>query len=95
MIRVLLIVILALVVICAAAVLVAVIQGKRAKKAKAEAERLHNAFWEIQKKAERLQKILGENARIEEKADEERKDLAGAADSDLAGRANGLFNGEG
>jgi predicted Holliday junction resolvase-like endonuclease len=95
MIRVLLIVILALAVICAGAVLVAVIQGKRAKKAKEEAERLHNAFWEIQKKAERLQKSLGENARIEEEADGKRKELAGAPDSGLAGRANGLFDGKG
>jgi hypothetical protein len=93
MIRVLLIAVLALVIISAAAILAAVIQGKRVKKAAAEAERLHDAFWEIQKRAERLRKALGENARAEEKADEERKGLAGTPDAGLAGRANGLFNG--
>lgn len=87
----LLVLIMALAAACAVLVLVTKSQAKRAAKAEKEAARLHSAFWEVEQRAERLQKALDGNLRAEEKADEERKDLAATADSDLARRANGLF----
>jgi flagellar biosynthesis/type III secretory pathway M-ring protein FliF/YscJ len=91
MIQALLVLVLVLVAACAVSVLVAKAQAKRAAKAEAEAKRLHDAFWEVEQRAERLQKALNGNLKAEEEADEKRKDLAATADSDLAGRANGLF----
>jgi type II secretory pathway pseudopilin PulG len=92
MIQYFLIAFLAMVLIAAAAILVAVIQGKRVKKAKEETERLREAFSRVQEQAGRLRKALDETARAEEKADGERKELAWTSDSDLVGRANSLFN---
>jgi type II secretory pathway pseudopilin PulG len=77
----------------AAAITAAVLSGKRAKKAEAERDALHTAFWQVKEKAERLQKTLGETAKIEEEADAERKALERTSDSGLADRANGLFGG--
>jgi hypothetical protein len=91
MIQFFLIALLILTLVAAAAVLIAVMQGKRAKKAETEAKALHEAFWQVKEKAERLQKALGETAKVEEKADAERTELARAPDTDLAGRANSLF----
>jgi Na+-translocating ferredoxin:NAD+ oxidoreductase RnfG subunit len=91
MIRLLLIVILVLITACAGAVLAAVIQGKRVKKAKEEAERLHGAVGEITEKAGRLQKALDRTAEAEEDADAKRKDLGRTPDHDLVDRANRLF----
>ena len=91
MIQALLVIVLILAAACAVSVLVAKAQAKRAAKAEAEAKRLHEAFWEVEQRAERLQKALDGNLKAEEEADEKRKDLAATADSDLAGRANGLF----
>jgi hypothetical protein len=91
MIQYFLIALLVMAVVAAAAILIAVLQGKRAKKAEAESKALHGAFLDVQKKAERLQKALGETAKIEEEADAERTELARTPDSGLAGRANTLF----
>jgi type VI protein secretion system component VasK len=93
MIRFFLIALAVMTAICAAAILIAVMQGKRAAKAKREAASLHDAFWDVKQKAERLQKTLGKAMHAEEEADAERKDLAGTPDYALVGRANGLFNG--
>jgi Na+-translocating ferredoxin:NAD+ oxidoreductase RnfG subunit len=91
MIQYFLIALLVMALISATAILIAVLQGKRAKKAEAENKALHEAFWQVEKKAERLQKALGENAVVEEKADAERTELSRTPDSGLAGRANTLF----
>jgi hypothetical protein len=91
MIRFLLIALSILVLVAAAAILAAILQGKRAKKAEKEAKALHEAFWQVKEKAERLQKALGETAKIEEEADAERTELARTPDVDLVDRANSLF----
>lgn len=91
MIQALLIIILLLAAVCAVSVLVASAMTKRAAKAEAEAKRLHDAFWEVEGRAERLQKALNGNLKAEEEADEKRKDLAATPDSGLADRANSLF----
>jgi Tfp pilus assembly protein PilO len=88
----LLIALLVMALVCAAAILAAVMQGKRAKKAEAENNTLHKAFWQMKEKAERLQKALGETSKVEEAANAERKELAQTPDSGLADRANNLFN---
>jgi predicted Holliday junction resolvase-like endonuclease len=67
------------------------LSAKGNKKIKQEAAALHEAFWETARKAERLQAALGKQTEAEVKADEERQDLAGTANSDLVRRANGLF----
>jgi Na+-translocating ferredoxin:NAD+ oxidoreductase RnfG subunit len=86
-----LIALLVMALISAGAILAAVLQGKRAKKAEAEVKALHEAFWQVKEKAERLQKALGETAKVEEEADAERTELSRTPDTDLAGRANSLF----
>jgi type II secretory pathway pseudopilin PulG len=86
-----LIVILALALIAAAAVIAAVIQGKRAKKALAERDALSGAFRQAEERARRLQRALGETAKTEAKADAERTDLARTSDGGLVKRANNLF----
>jgi predicted Holliday junction resolvase-like endonuclease len=91
MIQYFLIALLVMVVITAAAILIAVLQGKRAKKAEKENAALHEAFWDVQKRAERLQQAMNGNERVEEKADAERKDLNRTPDAGLADRANSLF----
>jgi hypothetical protein len=63
------------------------------KKTKQENTALHEAFWDVMRKAERLQAALGKEAEAEVKANEERKDLAGTGDADLVHRANHLFSG--
>jgi predicted Holliday junction resolvase-like endonuclease len=91
MIQYFLIALLVMAVITAVAILVAVLQGKRAKKAKQESAALHEAFWQVKEKAERLEKALGDSAKVEEKANEERQELAQTPDAGLAERANSLF----
>jgi type II secretory pathway pseudopilin PulG len=91
MIQFFLIALLVLTLIAAAAILVAVLQGKRARKAETEVKALYEAFRQVQEKAARLQKALGENAKVMEEANEERTELARTPDVDLAGRANSLF----
>jgi hypothetical protein len=93
MIQFLIAVFLAMALIAGAAILIAVAQGKRAKRAETESKALHEAFGEAARKAERLQQALGKQTEAEGKANAERKELAGAADADLARRANALFNG--
>jgi Flp pilus assembly protein TadB len=98
MIRFLLIAVLVLAVISAAAIFIATLGWKRAQKAEKENKALHEAFWQVKEKAGRLQQALGENAKVEEEANVERKELARTADTGLAGRANRLFlqdNGKG
>jgi hypothetical protein len=67
------------------------LMGNRVKKAEAEAATVKKSLSEISKKAEGLGKTLGESAKVEEKANEERKELSGTPDSDLVNRANNLF----
>jgi hypothetical protein len=75
-----------------AAIFIAILQSKKTKKAVAELQTLHEAFWEVKKKAELLQKTLGIIEEIEGEANAERKELAKTPDSALADRANALFN---
>jgi hypothetical protein len=91
MIQLLLILIAVLAAACTILVIVARYQAARADRAQAEAAALHEAFWDAARKAERLQAALGKQTEAEEKAHEERKDLAGTANADLVNRANGLF----
>jgi hypothetical protein len=86
-----LITLLAMTLIAGIAILIAVSQGKRVKRAEAESKALHEAFWDAARKAERLQQALGKQTEAEGKANAERKELAGAADADLVYRANTLF----
>jgi predicted Holliday junction resolvase-like endonuclease len=90
-IQVFLVVILALVLAAAAATAAAAIQGKRAKKALAEAEALRGALSRVEEKAGRLRETLNRSAEAEEKADGERAELSRTSDSGLVGRANSLF----
>jgi uncharacterized protein YpmS len=92
MIRVFLIALLAMGFVTAVAILAAVLQGRRAKKAEAEANAQREAFRQVKEKAERLQKTLNATVKIEEAANAERKDLKGTADAGLVDRANSLFN---
>ena len=91
MIQYVLLAFLAITLVAAVAIFAAVLQGKRAKKAETEVKSLHEAFRQVKEKAERLQKVLGETAKVEEEADAERKELAWTPDAGLAGRANNLF----
>jgi type II secretory pathway pseudopilin PulG len=91
MIQYFLIALLVMAVIAAAAILIAILQGKRAKKAEKESAALREAFLQVKEKAERLEKALGDSAKVEEKANEERKELARTPDADLVNRANSLF----
>jgi len=91
MIQFLLIVLLILALVSAIAIFIAVLQSKKAKKIKAEMQILHDAFWQVKEKAERLQKALEKTTEIGEEANAERKDLAQTLDSDLVNRANSLF----
>jgi predicted Holliday junction resolvase-like endonuclease len=81
--------------LCAVLAVIVYLQGKKYKKDKTfltrENAALHEAFWDTERKAERLQAALGKQKEAEEKAHEERKDLAGTADADLVHRANSLF----
>jgi predicted Holliday junction resolvase-like endonuclease len=83
--------VLILIAICAILVVIIYAQAKQVKKAKQEVANLHEAFWQVKEKAERLQKALGESVKVEEKANEDRKDLARTSDAALVDRANGLF----
>jgi ABC-type sugar transport system substrate-binding protein len=91
MIKFLLILLLVTALVAVAAIFAAVMQGKRAKKLAVENKTLHDAFWQVKEKAERLQKAIGETAKIEEAANAEQNELAKTPDSGLAGRANNLF----
>jgi hypothetical protein len=93
MIQFFLVAFLALTVIASAAIFIATLGWKRARKAEAESKTLHEAFRDAARKTERLRQTLGEQTEAEEKANAERKELAGAADADLVGRANSLFGG--
>jgi uncharacterized protein YlxW (UPF0749 family) len=77
--------------VCAVAIFVAILQGGRAKKAKAETQTLHEAFGRVKEKAERLRTALDKTAKAEGEANAERKELAETLDSDLVDRANNLF----
>jgi uncharacterized membrane protein len=66
-------------------------QIKRAKRAEAEAARLHDAFWQAARKAEALQSAQKQTTRITEEANAERQELNDTADGDLVARANALF----
>jgi uncharacterized membrane protein len=91
MIRFFLIAMLVLVLAATAAVFIAILQSKKAKKAAAEMQALHEAFWTIKEKAERLQDALDKTAKVEGEANAERKKLAETPNSDLIDRANNLF----
>ena len=91
--RFFLIAFLALATISAAAIFIATLGWKRARKAEAESKALHEAFRQVKEKAGRLQKALGEQTETEAKANAERNELAQTPDHGLVGRANSLFNG--
>jgi Tfp pilus assembly protein PilO len=84
-------IILALVAVCAVTGFILSLQIKRAKKAEAEAGRLHDAFWQAARKAEDLQAAQKQTTQIMEEANAERQKLNTTADSDLVSRANALF----
>ncbi|MDR0877238.1 MAG: hypothetical protein LBN21_04235 [Treponema sp.] len=67
------------------------IQAKVCKKSKQETAALHEAFWQVQDRANRLQKALGGIAKAEEDAHAERQELNNTPDANLVTRANGLF----
>jgi hypothetical protein len=93
MIRFFLVALLAMSLTTAAAIIAAVLGGKKIKKLEAERDALRTAFRQVMKKAERLQWALDKEAKVEEEADAERNSLAQTPDSGLAGRANALFGG--
>jgi Tfp pilus assembly protein PilO len=84
-------IILGLAVVCAVTGFILSTQIKRAGKAEAEAARLHDAFWQVTRKAEALQAAQKQTTQITEEANAERRKLNTAADRDLASRANALF----
>jgi Tfp pilus assembly protein PilO len=84
-------IILALAAICVILGFIVSLQIKRARKAEAEAARLHDAFWRVARKAEALQTAQKQTTQITEEANAERRELNAAADSDLVSRANALF----
>jgi type II secretory pathway pseudopilin PulG len=87
----LLVVILALAIVSAVLFVIAAVQGKRAKKEKANAAAWRQAFQEAEERAGRLQNALGAERKIGAKANAERKELNNTADADLVHRANSLF----
>jgi Na+-translocating ferredoxin:NAD+ oxidoreductase RnfG subunit len=84
-------IILILFALCAILAAAIYILAKANKKAKKENAALHESVLDAVRKAERLQAALGKQKEAEGKAHEERKGLAGTADSDLVHRANSLF----
>ena len=86
-------IILGLVAVCAVLWLILSAQIKRAKKAEAEAGRLHDAFWQVARKAEALQTAQKQTTKITEEANAERLEVTAAPDTDLVNRANALFGG--
>lgn len=76
---------------CLVLFLVVKAQAKRADKARAEAQTLHKALGNAEWKAERLQKSLNKQNRVEVKAHEQKQELSSTADADLVHRANNLF----
>jgi uncharacterized protein (UPF0333 family) len=91
MIQFFLIALLVLALVASVAIFIAVLSNKKAKKAVAETAILHDAFWAVKEKAQRLQKAMGIIAEIEGDANVERKELAETLDSDLVNRATNLF----
>jgi len=67
-------------------------QRERAEKAEAIAKENQEALGYVKEKAEQLQKAAGETVKAEEKANDERKELAKTDNADLVNRANNLFN---
>jgi VIT1/CCC1 family predicted Fe2+/Mn2+ transporter len=92
MIQFFLIVILVLVLTAIVAIFIAVLSNKKAKKATVEMQTLHEAFWMVKEKAERLQNALDKTAKVKGEANAERKELAETLNSDLVNRANNLFS---
>jgi uncharacterized membrane protein len=84
-------IILGLIAVCGVLFFIARAQSKRAKKAEAEAARLHDAFWEMTRKAQALQAAQQQNIQVMEAANAERQELTATADSALVNRANSLF----
>jgi biopolymer transport protein ExbB/TolQ len=84
-------IILGLVAACAITGVILCLQIKRAGKAEAEAARLHDAFWQVARKAEALQTARKQTTQITEEANAKRQKLNTTADSDLVSRANDLF----
>ncbi|MDR1574906.1 MAG: hypothetical protein LBS37_02765 [Treponema sp.] len=77
--------------VCAATGFILSLQIKRARRAEAEAKALHDAFWQVARKAEALQAAQKQTTQIMEEANAERQKLNTTADSDLVSRANSLF----
>jgi hypothetical protein len=77
--------------VCGVLFFIAKAQSKRAKKAEAEAARLHESFWQITKRAQSLQEAQKQNTQTMEGANVQRQELANTADSGLVSRANALF----
>jgi hypothetical protein len=67
-------------------------QRERTEKAEAVAKENKEALGYVKERAEQLQKAAGETVKAEEKANDERKELAETDDADLVNRANNLFN---
>lgn len=85
--------ILGLIAVCAVLWLILVAQIKRARKAEAEAGRLHDAFWQAAGKAQALQAAQKQTTKITEEANVERLEVTAAPDAALVNRANALFGG--
>lgn len=66
-------------------------QAKKLAAERAGNKRLHEAFWQVEKKAEYLQKALDGTLEAEKEAANEKQSLASTDDAGLADRANALF----
>jgi type II secretory pathway pseudopilin PulG len=71
--------------------LIARAQVQRADAAEREVAEYRNALAEVKARAERLKETAGKTAEVQERANEERQELARTADADLVHRANNLF----
>jgi hypothetical protein len=83
--------VLALLLACAVLFCIARAQAGRAGKAEQEGSACRKALEEVRGRAARAREALATQERIEEEANHEKRELAGAPDRDLVGRANTLF----
>jgi Tfp pilus assembly protein PilO len=66
-------------------------QAKKLAAQRDENKRLHEAFAQVEKKAEYLQKALDGTLEAEKEAADEKQSLASTDDAGLSSRANALF----
>jgi len=86
-----LIIIAVLLAACAGLVLILRRQSRKIKEQWNENLRLHEAFWQVERKAEYLQRALDGTLEAEKEAADEKQNLASTDDAGLGRRANALF----